>query len=75
MMSDALGIELDRLLEVAGGVVVGSGREIAVDDFGEAEEDGVEAGHFIMPGAEDMIGVVVGGIEGDGFFGVRFEKF
>ena len=74
-MRDALGIELDRLLEVAGGVGVGSGREIAVDEFGEAEKDGVEAGHFIMPGTEDMIGVVVGGIEGDGLFGVGFDEF
>jgi len=75
MVRDALGIELDGHEEIAGGGVVGRGRKIAVDEFGEAEEDGVEAGHFIMPGTEDMIGVVVGGIEGDGLFGVGFDEF
>lgn len=56
--------------EQAHGFGGGGVGEAAVDEFHDETSRGAEGGDFVVPAAEDVVGVVVGGIEGEGALGV-----
>ena len=60
--------EFDGALEMADGVGGGGGWESAVDQADQKAFRGAERGDFVVPAAEDVMRVVVSGIEGEGFF-------
>lgn len=56
--------------EQADGFGGGGVGEAAVDELYDEARRGAEGGDFVVPAAEDVMGVVVGGIEGEGALGV-----
>ena len=66
--------ELDGALEMADGFGGGGGRESAVNQADEEAFRGAERGDLVMPAAENVVGVVVVGVEREGLFGVLADE-
>lgn len=69
-MGRKVGRKFDGALQVADSLGGGGGREATVDQTNEQALGGAETRDFVVPAAEDMVGVVVIRIQRDGAFGL-----
>lgn len=66
--------EFGGAAQEAHGVGGRGGGQAAVDEADEKARGGAQGRDFVVPAAEDVVGVVVGGIEGEGPQGVVFHE-
>lgn len=60
--------------EMADGLGGGGVGEAAIDELEDDASGSAEGGDLVVPTAEDVVGIVVVGIEGEGFVGVLFHE-